>query len=84
MPIYEYQCGSCDYKFEMLQKITEKPIDICPKCKGKVKRLISKRGSFILKGSGWYVTDYVNKDKQQTQKHIETKAQTEKTASNHK
>jgi putative FmdB family regulatory protein len=58
MPIYEYHCNSCDHDFEVIQKITDHPIRKCPKCgKMKAKRTISQT-SFILKGSGWYVTDY--------------------------
>ncbi len=66
MPTYEYECTTCGYRFEMLQKISENPISACPKCSGKVKRLISDSSSFILKGSGWYETDYVKHDKPQT------------------
>lgn len=57
MPTYEYLCESCGYEFEKEQRITESPIEECPECKGSVKRLISN-GNFILKGGGWYVTDY--------------------------
>ncbi len=84
MPTYEYECSSCGYRFEMLQKISEKPINTCPKCNGKAKRLISSSSSFILKGSGWYETDYVKKDKQQTQEHAKTSDQQAKTSSNNK
>ena len=56
MPIYEYQCDSCGV-FEVSQRITEDPLKKCPTCKGKVRRLISNT-SFMLKGSGWYATDY--------------------------
>lgn len=56
MPIYEYQCDNCGV-FECSQRITEDPLKKCPTCKGKVKRLISNT-SFMLKGSGWYATDY--------------------------
>ena len=56
MPIYEYQCPKCG-TFELMQRITEAPIRKCPTCKGKVERLVS-RTSFVLKGSGWYATDY--------------------------
>lgn len=56
MPIYEYQCSKCGV-FEAMQGIKDAPLRKCPTCKGKVERLIS-RGSFILKGSGWYATDY--------------------------
>lgn len=57
MPTYEYLCESCGYQFEKEQRITENPIKVCPECSGEVKRLISN-GNFILKGGGWYVTDY--------------------------
>ena len=56
MPTYEYQCESCGV-FEVSQRITEDPLKKCPTCKGKVRRLISNT-SFMLKGSGWYATDY--------------------------
>jgi putative FmdB family regulatory protein len=59
MPIYEYQCPKCG-TFEITQRITEKPLNKCPTCKGKVKKLISNT-SFQLKGTGWYVTDYARK-----------------------
>lgn len=64
MPIYEYQCGKCG-TFEITQRITEKSINRCPTCKGKVKKLISNT-SFQLKGTGWYVTDYARKDQAAT------------------
>jgi putative FmdB family regulatory protein len=56
MPIYEYRCEKCG-DFEEMQRITDPPLARCPKCKGKVRRLISST-SFQLKGSGWYATDY--------------------------
>src|SRR5271170_5318881 len=56
MPIYEYQCDNCGV-FEVSQRITEDSLKKCPTCKAKVKRLISNT-SFMLKGSGWYATDY--------------------------
>jgi putative FmdB family regulatory protein len=59
MPIYEYACEHCGV-FEEMQRITDPPIAKCPKCKRKVRRLISQT-SFQLKGSGWYVTDYARK-----------------------
>jgi putative FmdB family regulatory protein len=56
MPIYEYRCEKCG-DFEEMQRITDSPLVRCPRCKRKVRRLISNT-SFQLKGSGWYVTDY--------------------------
>jgi putative FmdB family regulatory protein len=59
MPIYEYKCNKCGV-FEAMQGIKESPLRKCPTCKGKIERQMS-RGSFILKGSGWYATDYAKK-----------------------
>jgi putative FmdB family regulatory protein len=56
MPIYEYRCEECG-DFEEMQRITDAPLARCPRCRRKVRRLISQT-SFQLKGSGWYVTDY--------------------------
>lgn len=63
MPIYEYECPNCG-RFEVIQKISEEPLSECPNCKknGKsvhVNKLISE-SSFVLKGTGWYETDYKN------------------------
>jgi len=60
MPIYEYQCKKCKEKFEVIQKISEPPLEKCEKCGGKLKKIMSNT-SFILKGSGWYATDYKDK-----------------------
>ena len=61
MPIYEYKCPKCGV-FELVQRITEPALKKCPTCKGKVERLMS-RTSFVLKGSGWYATDYARNAK---------------------
>jgi putative FmdB family regulatory protein len=57
MPIYEYQCGSCSETIEAMQKFSDQPLSQCPKCGGKLSKLISMN-SFQLKGGGWYATDY--------------------------
>ena len=64
MPIYEYRCLNCGYQFEVMQKVSDEPIKVCPKCGGPVQKLISNT-SFILKGSGWYKTDYTSYGKEQ-------------------
>lgn len=85
MPTYEYECTVCGYKFEMFQKISDKPITACPKCNGRVKRLISNNGSFILKGNGWYVTDYAKNNKKQSNETNKPATQaTEKSSVNNK
>lgn len=57
MPMYEYECESCGHRFEVIQKFSDARKRTCPKCKGKLKRLISAPG-LHFKGSGWYITDY--------------------------
>lgn len=61
MPTYEYECTHCGHSFEAFQKITDKPLNKCPKCNNKVKRLISSGAGIIFKGSGFYATDYRKK-----------------------
>ncbi len=61
MPIYEYRCSKCGKEFEEWQKFSDPPVEACPDCGGKASRLIS-HSSFVLKGTGWYVTDYGRKD----------------------
>ena len=67
MPIYEYQCQKCDYLFEKLQKITDKPVALCPECSSKAKKIMSS-SSFILKGAGFYVNDYTRESKKDNKK----------------
>ena len=57
MPTYEYECGSCHRTFEVRQRISEPALTTCDVCGGPVRRLLSA-APFILKGEGWYVTDY--------------------------
>lgn len=58
MPTYEYECTKCQYRFEEFQNITDKPLSKCPRCQGKLRRLISGGVGLIFKGSGFYATDY--------------------------
>ena len=61
MPTYEYECQKCKDRFDVFQKMTDEPLKTCPKCGGKVDRLIGMGGGIIFKGSGFYQTDYKNK-----------------------
>jgi putative FmdB family regulatory protein len=54
MPTYEYACKSCGNAWEAVQRITENPLDTCPKCNEKTAQRQLSGGSFILKGGGWY------------------------------
>ncbi len=60
MPIYEYQCESCEQRTEAIQRIDEPPLALCPHCGGPLVKLMSAP-SFQFKGTGWYVTDYAGK-----------------------
>jgi putative FmdB family regulatory protein len=60
MPLYEYQCDACAHRFEVIQKYSDSPIDVCPKCGGAVKKLLSSP-AIQFKGTGWYITDYARK-----------------------
>ncbi|HIE43419.1 MAG TPA: hypothetical protein EYP78_01305 [Candidatus Omnitrophica bacterium] len=51
MPTYEYECERCEYRFEVLQSITDEPLQKCPKCKGRIRRLIGIGAGIIVKGS---------------------------------
>jgi putative FmdB family regulatory protein len=57
MPTYEYECLKCPRVFEVRQRITEPALETCDRCGGPIHRLLSA-APFILKGGGWYVTDY--------------------------
>ena len=57
MPIYEYKCRKCGQVTELIEGAHDDPLKKCPSCTGKVERMMSA-GAFILKGTGWYATDY--------------------------
>lgn len=57
MPLFEYQCRKCGQRTERIEKFDGPMLPKCPKCGGKVDRLVSAP-AIQFKGSGWYVTDY--------------------------
>jgi putative FmdB family regulatory protein len=58
MPLYEYLCENCQKKFEVIQKFSDEPIQVCRLCGGgPVEKQLSAPG-IHFKGSGWYITDY--------------------------
>lgn len=60
MPIYAYKCSSCGHQQDVLQKISEDPLTICPACgQASFAKQVTAAG-FQLKGSGWYATDFRN------------------------
>lgn len=67
MPIYEYACQSCGHALEALQKLSDAPLVDCPECgRPELRKLVSAAG-FVLKGSGWYATDFRDKGKKTDQ-----------------
>ena len=57
MPTYGYRCRSCGNEFEVLQKISDPALESCPKCAGKLDKMVYAAG-IIYRGSGYYNTDY--------------------------
>ena len=78
MPTYDYQCERCQRTYEVRQRISAEPLTACQFCGGPIRRLLSA-APFILKGGGWYVTDYPSESRK---KGVETEkkkgAETEK------
>ena len=58
MPIYAYRCDECGFAKDVLQKISDPVLTVCPSCsKSSFKKQVTAAG-FQLKGTGWYVTDF--------------------------
>jgi len=58
MPIYAYKCASCGHAKDVLQKISDAPLTVCPACGAEAFSKQLTAAGFQLKGSGWYVTDF--------------------------
>jgi putative FmdB family regulatory protein len=86
MPIYEYECDNCGKQCEIIQKHDDEPLSMCPDCGGHMHKLISQT-SFILKGTGWYVTDYASAERKKAKESerktaTKTEVKTEAAAKN--
>lgn len=60
MPLYPYRCTQCSHRFEKIQRFSDEPEKVCPKCGGALERPLTAPG-LQFKGSGWYVNDYAAK-----------------------
>ena len=60
MPIYAYKCSSCQHELDVLQKISDPPLTVCPQCGAPAFSKQLTAAGFQLKGSGWYATDFKN------------------------
>lgn len=84
MPTYEYLCSDCQNAWEEIQKISEAPIEVCPRCgKHTAKRQISA-GNFILKGGGWYADLYSSSKKSTPETKTDSSPSTGSSASTSK
>ena len=63
MPVYEYECSACGGRFELMQKFSDPAPAVCQLCKAEGVRKVLSATSFVLKGSGWYATDYPTADR---------------------
>ena len=88
MPIYEYQCRSCQHELEALQRMSDDALIHCPECNEAALKKKMSAAAFQLKGSGWYETDFKNSGakpkKAQADSKAPSKADTSKAASKSK
>ena len=73
MPIYDYHCDHCGHSFSQVQSYKDQPVEKCPNCGKKPRRLIAP-AAVVFKGSGWYKTDSRPADKSESKS--ETKSET--------
>lgn len=81
MPTYGYRCSNCGHQFEIQQRMSDEPLKVCPKCQGKLTKMVYPAG-VRFKGSGFYTTDYKGTGKEASsngsspETKTETKTQT--------
>jgi len=63
MPIYEYQCTNCQHTEEVIQKVSDEPLSVCPACQQPTLQKKVSAGGFRLSGGGWYETDFKSGNK---------------------
>jgi putative FmdB family regulatory protein len=72
VPIYDYRCDHCGHAFSAVQSFKDQPLEKCPKCGKKPRRLIGSP-AIVFKGSGWYKTDSRPAEKTDKTEKSETK-----------
>jgi putative FmdB family regulatory protein len=81
MPTYEYECQECGIHFDEFQRMSDPLIRKCPKCGGRVHRIISGGAGLIFKGTGFYITDYKKSESTDLNKNPVLKKSDEKAGS---
>jgi putative FmdB family regulatory protein len=76
MPVYEYECASCGRRFEAMQKFSDPALTACRLCNAGPIRKVLSPAAFVLKGSGWYATDYPSADRKKASECEKPKAAT--------
>ncbi len=79
MPIYEYECNQCGGRFEVVQKFSDPVLTVCKLCNAKGLRKVLSPTAFVLKGSGWYATDYPSQERKQANSSEKTAADSKPT-----
>jgi putative FmdB family regulatory protein len=82
MPIYEYSCENCQEEFEVIQRISDKPLSTCPSCRSQQIKKKTSISAFHLKGGGWYKDGYG--DTKQEKEKDATTTQTSSTTEDNK
>jgi putative FmdB family regulatory protein len=78
MPIYAYRCAACGHAKDVLQKLSDAPLSVCPSCgEPRFEKQVTAAG-FQLKGSGWYVTDFREGEKKKADKPADSAADKKK------
>jgi putative FmdB family regulatory protein len=73
MPIYDYRCDHCGHAFSTVQSFKDQPLEKCPNCGKKPRRLITMP-AIVFKGSGWYKTDSRPAEKSETKPETKSDA----------
>ena len=66
MPVYEYECGACGGRFEMIRKFSDPLLTECTLCHAQGVKKVLSPAAFVLKGGGWYATDYPTADRKRS------------------
>src|SRR5436309_8702575 len=76
MPIYDYHCDHCGHSFSQVQSYNDQPVEKCPNCGKKPRRLIAPT-AVVFKGSGWYKTDSRPAEKSETKSETKSESKAE-------
>ena len=79
MPTYDYFCNKCDKTHEFFQSMSDSPVEKCPSCNNKLRRLVSGGTGLIFKGSGFYLTDYSKNNSKKSDESVKNSSKNKPT-----